>query len=989
MPPTDSAERSERPLLRMVWLAVLVIFVLAAVAAAFIHSQIREGERGRAAVDHSAAGRFHTQTVFSLLQDAETGQRGFLLTGDDSFLTPYKRAVAAIPGSMDQLAALYANQPEQHARVVQLRETAQNKLAEMDAVIASYRLGEETAAIEQVRAGEGLRIMERIREINEALAEHSSRELEMLTRQQARKVAILRGIVYGLLAAIALLTLGAGAMLVHHLRGRMRLETALRGQERRLDAMRGIADACSLSTDFRGALRRTVDTLVNSFAFEASAALVKRRRKEVEIESVVNAGGSRPIVAAAGTLRELGVRIEAEDHTADGEADGGCWHARVPVSIDGDPVAVVELRVPRSRMDMNTLRSLCDYMQTQLGHAAMQQRAHDELHVALVRQRAVFDGALDGFLTINQSGSIETMNPAAERMFGVAASEVERRHASILLDASHGIKAGPFADMRAMLARRGAISEVQALRSSGDTFPADLALSEVDLGDRRLYVAAVRDISERKRVERMKTEFVSTVSHELRTPLTSIAGSLGLLVGGVGGELPASAMKLIEIARRNSERLVRLVNDILDIEKIESGNMHFDIRPVSLRALLGAVIEANRGFASEFGVELALADGDADPVVMADADRLTQVMTNLVSNAVKFSSRGQTVTIALAMHDGMARMSVIDRGPGIAPEFRARIFGKFAQADASDSRNKGGTGLGLSIVKQITERLDGRVSFDSEIGRGTTFHVDLPLAPAETVEAIAEPAMRILLCTADTDVRARIHTALAAAGVGCDDAHDDATAMQRLAEYDYLAVLIDVALTGRGSVDLVRAMHEGPAAGRVPIIFVGAPPEAGTGVYEGPPILDWRDWPPDTDRLVTTLRQTLSAHRGARPLVLHVDDDPDVLGLVQRALMGSADVHPAATLQEARQFLALREPDLVILDLTLTEGSALELMPRLKTKSGRGIPVVIFSAQDADPTLQAEVEAMLTKSHASLQQLADTVLSIIHLTGRREGPASP
>ena len=201
---------------------------------------------------------------------------------------------------------------------------------------------------------------------------------------------------------------------------------------------------------------------------------------------------------------------------------------------------------------------------------------------------------------------------------------------------------------------------------------------------------ALVDISERKRTERLKDEFVSTVSHELRTPLTSITGSLGLLMGNAAGKLPEPAARLLAIAHANSQRLGRLINDILDMEKIESGQVIFNLKRLDVQSLVEQTIEANRGFAQGFGVRLRLDDAlAAAGTVHADPDRLAQVVTNLLSNAIKFSPAGEEVVVAVAKRSKTIRISVRDHGHGIPAEFKPRIFEKFAQADATDARQKG------------------------------------------------------------------------------------------------------------------------------------------------------------------------------------------------------------------------------------------------------------------------------------------------------------
>jgi signal transduction histidine kinase len=240
------------------------------------------------------------------------------------------------------------------------------------------------------------------------------------------------------------------------------------------------------------------------------------------------------------------------------------------------------------------------------------------------------------------------------------------------------------------------------------------------------YEAARDQLDEQRRVERLKNEFIAVVSHELRTPLTSIHGALSLLATGVAGDLPAQAHQLLEVAYRNSQRLVRLVDDILDLQKIESGAMQFHLRPVELRPLLEQAIEVNQAYAHRLGVELALAETPAAALVYADPDRLMQVLTNLLSNAAKFSPPGQSVRVAGARGSSAIRVTISDCGPGIPEEFKDRIFEKFAQADASTTREKGGTGLGLSISKAIVERLGGTIGFEARPEGGTDFHFELP-----------------------------------------------------------------------------------------------------------------------------------------------------------------------------------------------------------------------------------------------------------------------
>jgi signal transduction histidine kinase len=238
--------------------------------------------------------------------------------------------------------------------------------------------------------------------------------------------------------------------------------------------------------------------------------------------------------------------------------------------------------------------------------------------------------------------------------------------------------------------------------------------------------AAEERLGERVGSEQLKDEFISVVSHELRTPLTSIHGSLGLIAGGLGGALTPRARQLLDVALRNSQRLLRLVDDILDLQKIESGTMLFDLRLVEIGPLLEHAIEANQAYASQLGVAYLLKEVPWGARVRADPDRLMQVLTNLLSNAARFSPPEEVVSVSASRAAGRVCVEVGDRGPGIPEEFRPRVFQKFAQARTSSAREQGGTGLGLSISKAIIERLGGRIGFETELGVGTTFRFELP-----------------------------------------------------------------------------------------------------------------------------------------------------------------------------------------------------------------------------------------------------------------------
>jgi PAS domain S-box-containing protein len=365
-----------------------------------------------------------------------------------------------------------------------------------------------------------------------------------------------------------------------------------------------------------------------------------------------------------------------------------------------------------------------------------------------VKPEAIFLAAVNacpfGIVLVEPLGKIVFANGEMERIFGYAQDELIGHTVDVLvptnLRAQHAQYHSQFVAHPQI--RHAKNRRLSGRRKDGSEFSVEVGLSPIQTNDGILILGSIADITERLRLEQLKDEFVATVSHELRTPLTSISGALGLLIDDRGKTLPVPTMRLLTIAHNNSQRLVRLVNSILDMEKIESGKVIFVLKQVEVRAVVEQAIEANRGFAENYGVRIRLNSAAAAAEIRVDPDWLVQVVTNLLSNAIKFSPWDAEVLVAIENRNGKVRISVRDHGHGVPEDFKGRIFQKFAQANASDARREGGTGLGLSIVKQIVTRLGGEVGFDDAPGGGAIFHVELPsLEPefATASEVVAKP----------------------------------------------------------------------------------------------------------------------------------------------------------------------------------------------------------------------------------------------------------
>ncbi len=341
----------------------------------------------------------------------------------------------------------------------------------------------------------------------------------------------------------------------------------------------------------------------------------------------------------------------------------------------------------------------------------------------------IMDSATNAIFVLDLQGRVTHANDTTCEITNYQRAQLLGKSFASLALAETGPRVGEVIESTAYTGETIKNFEIDIMRQDG--FPRIISCTFTPLqegDDIEAIVGTAEDITERKRVERLKDEFISTVSHELRTPLTSIRGALGLIHDSPSSMDPKQQNMLVDIAYKNCERLIYLINDLLDVQKLEAGEMHFAYTDLALSELVEEAVTTNQSYANQYQVIFRVHNNAPQIEVRADRQRLMQVLANLLSNAAKYSPTGETVAVEITRRTLHARVSVIDRGPGIPDEFRNRIFQKFAQLDASDRRQRGGTGLGLSLSKDIVEHMGGRIGFTSEVGQGTEFFIDLPLA---------------------------------------------------------------------------------------------------------------------------------------------------------------------------------------------------------------------------------------------------------------------
>jgi signal transduction histidine kinase/CheY-like chemotaxis protein len=501
-------------------------------------------------------------------------------------------------------------------------------------------------------------------------------------------------------------------------------------------------------------------------------------------------------------------------------------------------------------------------------------------------------------------------------------------------------------------------------------------------------------LSHRSELDHLKDEFISTVSHELRTPLTSIRGALGLLSSGIIGDVDAKALNLLRIAVTNTDRLIRLINDILDLERMESGRAPLQIRRCSLRDLAQQAIDTMTPMADANTVHLALEPSSVSQVAHpealffdGDADRILQVVTNLLSNAIKFSPVASTVRIYTEATSDSILLKVVDEGRGIPSDKLDSIFDRFQQIEPSDARQKGGTGLGLAICRSIVQQHSGSIWAQRNLGLGSTLYVMLPRTTrvGDVVQPAALPPRgegAILVCDDDAGIRTVVSEHLTRQGYTVIEANSGEQALVLAAEHHVEAILLDLYMPGLSGWETLQRLRNNPITATIPVVVLSVlsstlRPQL-TGDAQG-----WVQKPFNENLLFAELGRVL--HHGEGPAyVLLVEDDDDLASVLTASFQNAAvHIDLATSRQQAIRQCITRPPDLLILDLTLPDGDGFSLVEWLRQQPAlRTLPLVVYSGREISETEMAKLRLgpteFLTKAKVQPQEVEELVLSMVH-----------
>ncbi|HMD99386.1 MAG TPA: response regulator [Terriglobia bacterium] len=672
---------------------------------------------------------------------------------------------------------------------------------------------------------------------------------------------------------------------------------------------------------------------------------------------------------------------------------GLCGAFGFPILLGGETIGVIEFFSEEiQKPDADLLKTLAT-LGSQIGQFIERQRAEEALRESMERVRLLLHSTAEAIYGVDLEGNCTFANPACVKMLGY-------HDAGQFLDQNlHDLVHYKRADGTPYPAEECPIGKAVRLgqaihgddevlwRADGTSFPVEYWSHPMFRHGKLIgAVTTFLDITKRREIERMKNEFISVVSHELRTPLTSIRGALGLVASGRLGALPEKSQRMLDIAVTNTDRLVRLINEILDIERIESGRVVMARRTCDAAALVTQALDVMRPLAEKAGVSFS---ASACPCQLwADPDRILQTLTNLLSNAIKFSPPGGTVRVEAEFRGTDAVLfRVRDQGRGIPADKLDRIFERFEQVDASDAREKGGTGLGLAICRSIVQQHGGRIWVESVLGRGSDFCFTLPVAePAtpQTEPAPPAPALAgrtVLVCDDDPSIRSVIAELLTQRGYRVLATGSGREALEQAMAAPPAAILLDLIMPGMSGWEVMAALKAKPETRDIPIIICSVlSPSEGAATPEG--VAGWVRKPLEEGLLFQALDRAFQGQLRL-PQVLLVEDDRDL----SRVIIATFERHGikifhAGTGREAIDLVQRLPVDLIVLDVNLPEVDGFAVVDWLRQqKRLREIPLVVYTVHDLADSDRARLDLghteFLTKGRVSPEDFEQRVVGLL------------
>jgi PAS domain S-box-containing protein len=571
-------------------------------------------------------------------------------------------------------------------------------------------------------------------------------------------------------------------------------------------------------------------------------------------------------------------------------------------------------------------------------------RMEEELKASEERYRDLFENANDGIYILDGAGRIVSFNRKAEEITGYTFEEVRGQPYTLLVSSGPERKKARRAFLKNMRGQPDK-TELTIIRKDGREVILELSTRPILQGGQIVGIQGIaRDITERKELERLKSDFISTVSHELRTPLTSIKGYVDLVLAGDVGPLTPEQKEFLTIVSQNTTRLTELINDLLEIERLESGRIEFEFAELDLAEVLENVARSLHVNAEQKGLEF-LTEIPSGLKVRGDRERLAQVFLNLLSNAIKYTPAG-TVELRANQEDDAVVVEVRDTGIGLSESDLQKLFQKFFRSDNPYVRKVGGTGLGLSIAKAIVERHGGTITVTSQLGQGSTFTVRLP--------ALARPERPLVLVIEDEVAIARlIAKYIEKMGYRAVTAYSAREGFDQAVRLKPDLITLDVLMPDLDGFALIQQLKAHPETAHIPVIFLSIVQDRQQGLRLGASAFLTK--PIDERKFYETV-QALLEPRGQPVLV--VDDDRDYAQLLKRLLERQGfSVELAHDGDDALRKILSKRYQLVILDKNLPKRSGLDVLQEMRnSRSLHRVPVIVISgsahAEEAEHTAQ-------------------------------------
>ncbi len=985
--------------------ASVAIVVLLMAAGSFTYKQMSNMVEQRRVVLKTHEIIASVSRLETSIRDAESGQRGYLLTGKPNYLRSYERGRKDTPEQVQKLEAILSGERPK-ARLSDIKKSITEKLDELAETLRLSKRGNKDAAIQMVLSDVGENTMESLMEDLEEL----QREEEQLLDERSKVLVESTNDSFARLGFLAMFAVGClvlASFVIHSITAARRADLAV--QETIFEVSRILASALSTKEAVDGVLK------VLASHFEWSTAAFWQVNAAGDGLECIGFHSTTPVP----TFESLTRTLVLEDDVG---LPGRVWHTRTPhwtenIAVDhnsprseaalkdhlhggfafpiifGDQfLGVFEFFSEKIEPLDEKKTSTVAILAVELGQFFQRKKLEEKAKISESR----FDqlvGSIDDvfFIFLPDFSKMFYVSPAYERIWGRPKSDMhskpmafmdgiveeDREKVLQVVSTFPNFQPGDFAEI-----------EYRVMHTDGTLRWVNVrAFPSVDpITNEARICGTVRDITRQKDAERRVNEFYSTVSHELRTPLTSIRGALGLLEGGKAGELSIRGKQLVEMGRRECERLVRLINDILDVRKLEAGKLELKTENLRPSAKIEQILNTMHSYALDRDVTLK-SKIDCDAEVIADPDRFSQILTNLVSNAVKYAPPNSEVLVSTRQNGDMVRFSVTDNGSGISKEDQTKLFRLFQQVDSSDSRQKEGTGLGLAICKALVEQHGGTIGVDSEEGKGATFWFDVPAVRADDIDASPVVgtkigAKRILIVEDDDSVAMVMSESLAGEGFQIERVAGLSSALARIDQdsSNLAAVILDLGLPDGDGFDFIKEVQKRGV--EMPVVIVTAREAQATFSY--PLVVDWITKPFGHQRLVRAVQLAVDGRTPGPARVMVVEDDPSTLDVMRQQLQGlDIRVFEAKDGRSAVDIANKESLDLIVLDLGLPDIDGYTVVTIFRNEPKlRDIPLIVYTANDLTDSdrdrLRLGMTSYLTKAKTSDSDFMASVRNLLN-----------